>query len=117
MYWSNHVINPTDASWDCLLTVSETAERIARIEARAKIADRHASVNELATFLDLYESAKVAAKFAGWIDPHLEPVVFWVPIENDVSMGFAFRQADGKALILSPLPLPHLDAEPDPIED
>lgn len=113
MYWSHYVINQIDFSWDCLLTVAETAERIAKQEARAKLLDRFAAVDNLDAFIDLYDGAKQEAAAAGWSDSGVQPVVFWIPIEDDVSPGFAFRQADGKAYILSPLALPHLDAAPE----
>lgn len=113
MFWSHYVINQIDFSWDCLLTVAETAERIAKQEARARLRDSFTAVTEIAAFIDLYDSAKAEAKEAGWCDDGVEPVVFWVPVEDDVSQGFAFRQADGKAFILSPLALPHLDAAPE----
>lgn len=113
MYWTHYVINPADPSWNCLLTVTETAERVAKQEASAKLLDRFAAVPDVDGFVDRYDCAKAEAKAAGWNDDGVEPVVFWVPIEDDVAEGFAFRQADGKAYILSPVALPHLVAAPD----
>lgn len=112
---SEYIIDSPDSSWRCLQTVTETAERIGKLEAQAKLVDRYDHTIEVESFIEQYDDAKAVAKNHGW-NEESEAVVFWVPVENDVAAGFAFLLAD-RAIIVPPVLLPHLDVEPNPIDE
>lgn len=115
MYPHHYVIESIDASWRCLPTVAETAERIANLDAKARLADRYDNFFSIDTFISAHESAKTAAIRAGWKDSASAALVFWLPVENDVSYGFAFIADDGRAYVYSPVALPHINLV-DPID-
>ena len=62
------------------------------------------------TFNRAWTEAQVAAREAGW-DGRAKgsALVFWVPSDSGFMHGFAWRQADGTGILVSPLELPLLE--------
>ncbi|KVK90320.1 MULTISPECIES: hypothetical protein [Burkholderia] len=113
MRWFTYELPPVDFGWQHVQTVEETIVKIAADDAKVRLAgadqeEDHITVDD---FLLAWERAKDAAADHGWEgDFRHDPVVFWVPTEDDFCFGFAFKQDNnGTTFVLSPCELPHLN--------
>lgn len=110
-----YALPPVDHGWFFAKTVTEVAEHLGAIEAKAKAAGDHSydsiypTVND---FLRDWEQAQHAASKAGWEGDFrntAEQIVFAIPVETDFQVGFAFKQDNnGTTYVVSPVFLPHL---------
>lgn len=99
-----YAITPIDFGWEFLPTVNAM---------RLHLAARHNDnfeTPELEGFEKAWKEAQIAAKGAGWEgDFRHDPVVFFVPEENDFGWGFVIKQDNnGDTFVMSPHLLPHL---------
>lgn len=115
MNWHAYYVSSPIDSWGGLKTIKETVQTLAEEFEGGNCAEWLAECDE-ATSLDIQEflanwdSAKVAAKDAGWEGDFREPpMVFWLPCETECRYGFAFKQENnGSTFVVSPLALPWL---------
>jgi len=72
--------------------------------------DKHEELKAIAKFQD---RAEVLARRLGWDgDNRIEPHVFFVPDELEMSLGLVWKQDNnGCTFVASPVQLPHLEAE------
>lgn len=104
---------PIDFNWEHLPTVESVAVNLARIEAESQIRfgkDCSAGLS-YSEFIDLWESAKIAATTEGWEgDFRHPPCVLWQPVDDAFRPGFVIKQDNnGTTFVVSPVPLPHLE--------
>lgn len=108
--WNVYEIGPIDYGWQQLRTVRET---LAVFVVPDEGSDPREGLDTSASlaFLRSWESAKDAATAAGWEGEfRLEPRVFWLPCNLQMSHGFVFKQAhSGTTFVISPQPLGHLE--------
>lgn len=118
MEWFTYKIGPIDFGFGHMKTVAETAKEIGKIEAVTRVdtvlrghpdGSSGGEYPALDDFLRILASARAAAGVR-LEDLRQEPVVFWIPMENDFDCGFVFKEDDnGTTYVVSPIPLPHLD--------
>ena len=103
--WTCYNLSPIDHAWNMLPTVEETAQKLALNKVECFSAN---------TFLSNFEMAKDLARPRFWEGDFVgEPRVFFLPCEEERSFLYAFAWAqrnNGTAFIVSPIPLPWLDA-------
>ena len=103
MEWFVYVPFSVEAGSEHLETVAETAKWYSS-EGLKGIHRPPSAFNRA------WATAQVAAREAGWDGTCLgEPMVFWTPGGSGFAHGFAWRQADGTGVLVSPQELPHLD--------
>lgn len=104
---------PIDFNWDLLPTVESVAVTLAKIEAENLVRYGEDSSPGLSysEFIDLWESAKIAAAEVGWEgDFRHPPCVLWQPVDDAFRPGFVIKQDNnGDTFVVSPVPLPHLE--------
>lgn len=113
MRWHVYEMAPIDFHWQHLSTVETTAMNLAGQEIRelvqaGKVTNTEGISNS--EFLALWESAKDAARSAGWEgDFRCDPTVMWIPMDDEFRPGFVIKQDNnGDTYVVSPVPLPHL---------
>lgn len=115
MAWHVYEIAPIDFGWHNLKPVSKLAGELAQQQfstAALDPEDRMSNSEDpnVEDFMARWESAKSAARSAGWDgDFRQEPVVFWLPGDTEFVYGFVIKQDNnGTTYIVSPIELPHL---------
>ncbi|QBR03620.1 hypothetical protein [Paraburkholderia pallida] len=114
MHWHVYRIPSIDFGWGYLPTVSDMAARLGADDGRMRTSgqpDLSGDVT-LDAFIDAWERAQSVASEQGWEgDLCHDPVVFWLPAENDFQFGFVFKQDNnGTTFVVSPFALPHIAA-------
>jgi len=114
MSWHVYEIGPIDFNWQHLPTVEATAMSLAAQEASALVqTGRTTSIDGISSseFLNMWKSAKDAASSEGWDgDFRIDPVVMWVPLDDQFRPGFVLKQDNnGTTYVVSPTSLPHLE--------
>lgn len=107
-----YYITPIDFGWEYLPSVQEFAERLAKVDVEIKLGKQPYGEARLDRFVEHFSRAQELAATAGWEgDFRGDPCVFCIPIENEIVYGFVWKQDNnGDTLVVTPEPLPWLDA-------
>jgi hypothetical protein len=110
-----YALPPVDHGWFFAKTVSEVAEFLGGLEAKAK-ADGHLGYDSVYPtaddFLRDWQAAQHAAQGAGWEGDFRnmeQRVVFAIPFDSGFQVGFVFKQDNnGTTFVVSPMELSYL---------
>src|SRR5260370_31824791 len=92
MDWYTYEIPPIDFGWENLKTVKQTLSDIAKDSPDGQTGGDVDS-SAIQSFLSTWESAKAAAKTAGWEgDFRDDPAVIWLPSHGAFTYGFVVKQ-------------------------
>lgn len=107
-----YYILPIDFGWEYLPTVREFADRLSGFDLDLKLGKLPYGDLRLDKFVADFKEAQELAAQAGWEgDFRGDACVFSIPIENEIVYGFVWKQDNnGDTLVVSPQPLPWLDA-------
>lgn len=102
-------MSPIDFHWELLDTVEDTVEKLSKY---SNDESSPLSFETLHGFLNDWNLAKELATKNKWEgDFRDSPRVFWLPDELEFVYAFAWKQDNnGSTFIVSPKPLPHLEA-------
>ena len=106
MKWYVYNSEPVDLGWENLKSTSQTLAIMVQDND-----GRDLDKEKIDDFLRAWESAKAAARDAGWEgDFTVNPSVFWLPIGMEFQYAFAIKQSNnGNTFIVSPVELPWLN--------
>lgn len=110
MRWYVYEVYPIDYWWDYLHSLSDVMARLSADSLHDEANEKGYDLSVVKSFVDDWESAKMAASSKGWEgDFRHKPVVFWIPIEDRFEHGFVFKQDNnGTTFVVSPVELPWL---------
>ena len=112
MSWFVYEITPIGINWDLLPTVKEMALKLGARDIECAHAGGGQPSPDAKAFLSSWKSAEHAASVEGWQGAlGQEPATLFLPVKGTFNFGFVMKQDNnGKTFVVSPVPLPHLDA-------
>ncbi|HCT4984470.1 TPA: hypothetical protein OTZ20_002895 [Pseudomonas aeruginosa] len=110
MRWYVYEVSPIDYGWNFPQSLSDVIARFNADCSDDVPKEQGYDLSMLKSFVDDWDSAKMAAASKGWEgDFRHKPVVFWIPIEDRFEYGFVFKQDNnGTTFVVSPVVLPWL---------